>query len=210
MCSPDAATAELVGRDPALFLRHHPDRVWFDEGHRVPGIFPALRVAVDRDRRPGRFVLSGSASGALTRDVSVSLAGRAGILYLRPFTTAELAEREPLPFLWFKIEPFFVNTGKRLTKTPKGWIADAGLLHALLDLRGPVDLEDHPILGASWEGWILQELLAQSSLLDSGPRFLFYRTRPAQRPTSCSRSEADSSPSRSSTPRGSIPTTSAA
>jgi hypothetical protein len=69
-----------------------------------------------------------------------------------------------------------VNIGKRITRSPRGWIADAGLLHALLELRSPHDLLAHPLTGASWEGWVLQQLAAQASLLNVPPTFSYWRT----------------------------------
>jgi predicted AAA+ superfamily ATPase len=291
----DAATVERVAADPALFLRDHPTRVWFDEAHRVPGLFSALRVAVDRNREPGRFVLSGSATGAMAARVSESLAGRAGLLTLEPFSVAERLRRRPSPFLqkllqasaardmldaivrrkplsdarvrtawfaggfpepallehtaarrrwfdayirlvserdlgelhrdlrsplvrrllrmlaarqgqmlnlaslatefglpvskvrgflellegtflWRRVETYSANIGKRLTRSPRGWIADSGLLHSLLELRGTEDLAVHPLAEASWEGWVLAQLLAQASSLDVPPAFAYWRT----------------------------------
>jgi predicted AAA+ superfamily ATPase len=291
----DAATTERVAADPALFLRDHPTRIWFDEAHRVPGLFPALRVAVDRHREPGRIVLSGSATGAMTARVSESLAGRAGVLTLEPFSVAERLQRDPSPFLekllqvsaaeellpaiarrqplsdgqvraawfagglpepallespaaqrrwfdayvrlvserdlgelhrdlrpplvrrllrmlaarqgqmvnlaslaaefglsvpkvrgfldllegaflWRRVVPYSANIGKRLTRSPRGWITDSGLLHALLGLRGPDDLAVHPLAGASWEGWVIGQLLAQAALLDVPPAIAYWRT----------------------------------
>jgi predicted AAA+ superfamily ATPase len=79
-------------------------------------------------------------------------------------------------FLWRQIGAYSANIGKRITRSPRGWIADCGLLHALLDLRGPEDLALHPLAGASWEGWVLGQLLAQASLLDVPPAFAYWRT----------------------------------
>src|ERR1700691_6007395 len=67
--------------DPALFLGNYEDRlVVFDEIHRVPELFPALRGLIDRGRRHGRktsrFLMLGSASMDLLRQSSESLAGR--------------------------------------------------------------------------------------------------------------------------------------
>ncbi|MEW6749584.1 MAG: AAA family ATPase [Candidatus Latescibacterota bacterium] len=50
------AQAAIVSAAPDLFLRDNPDRVWFDEAQQVPGLFAALRHAVDLDRRPGGYV----------------------------------------------------------------------------------------------------------------------------------------------------------
>ncbi|MBI5489206.1 MAG: ATP-binding protein [Deltaproteobacteria bacterium] len=70
-----------------------------DEAQRCPELLLAIKARVDGDRRPGRFVLSGSASFALLHDVTESLAGRAVYFDLHPFTRRELAGRlrdEPL------------------------------------------------------------------------------------------------------------------
>jgi predicted AAA+ superfamily ATPase len=291
----DVGTAERVATDPSLFLRDRPDPIWFDEAHRLPELFPALRVAIDRDRRPGRFVLSGSATGAMAARVSESLAGRAGVLTLEPLSLAERLQKRPAQFLtallqadspdqfirlarqrrapaddmvqaawfaggfpepslmadagarrrwfdsyirlvserdlgemqrdlrpvlvrrllrmlaarhgqmlnvaalatdfgvpapkvkaflellegaflWARVDAYSTNIGKRITRTPRGWIADSGLLHALLEVRNPRDLLVHPLAGASWEGWVLQQLAAQASLLDAPPALSYWRT----------------------------------
>jgi predicted AAA+ superfamily ATPase len=78
--------------------------------------------------------------------------------------------------LWRRIEPFLANLGKRIVRAPKGWIADAGLLHALLDLGGPEDLDVHPLAGMSLEGWVMQELIAQADLMDHPPAIMHWRT----------------------------------
>jgi predicted AAA+ superfamily ATPase len=57
------------------------------------------------------------------------------------------------------LPPWFENVAKRQVKRPKAYITDPGLLHALLGLETMVDLERHPILGASWEGFALGEVI---------------------------------------------------
>jgi len=52
------------------------------------------------------------------------------------------------------------NLGKRLVRTPKTYVRDAGLLHALLELETIYDLLGHPVAGASWEGFIIENLIA--------------------------------------------------
>lgn len=58
------------------------------------------------------------------------------------------------------LEPWFENMGKRLVKSPKVYVKDSGLLHQLLGLRTYEELEGHPKLGASWEGFALEQTLA--------------------------------------------------
>lgn len=58
------------------------------------------------------------------------------------------------------LKPWFENTGKRLVKSPKVYVRDSGLLHQLLGLRTFGELEGHPKLGASWEGFAVEQTLA--------------------------------------------------
>lgn len=57
------------------------------------------------------------------------------------------------------LPPWFENAGKRLVKSPKFYMRDSGLFHALLGVKGERDLMQHPKLGASWEGFALEEVL---------------------------------------------------
>lgn len=66
-------------------------------------------------------------------------------------------------FLARQLQPYHPNLGKRLTKSPKVYLRDCGLLHALLGLRTQDELLGHPALGASWEGFVLEQVLATAS-----------------------------------------------
>ena len=93
--------------EPELFLPLHRDHlVCLDEIQRVPGLFEVLRVLVDEHRRPGRFLILGSASRELLRQSSETLAGRIAFLELTPFHLTEMAsESEPKPSwmdLWLR------------------------------------------------------------------------------------------------------------
>jgi predicted AAA+ superfamily ATPase len=57
------------------------------------------------------------------------------------------------------LQPWHENLGKRQVKAPKVYLADSGLLHQLLDIRDKDQLETHPKVGASWEGFALQETI---------------------------------------------------
>lgn len=93
------ADYQAVARDPALFLRLHPESVAFDEAQLLPPLFSALRVEVDRERaHKGRFVVTGSSSPTLVRAISESLAGRVGIIEMAPFTAAEALAIATSPF----------------------------------------------------------------------------------------------------------------
>ena len=251
--------------EPGLFLSQHRDRlVVLDEVQMMPDLFTHLRPEIDADRRPGRFLLLGSASGALLRQRAESLAGRVGYLELTPLTAAELprdlstlqrlwlrggfplaylAPSERLAFTWRqdfiqtfiqrdlplmgtgvatdslhrfwrmlahlqgqlfnasqlgrslggvshntttryldllvdtllvrRLEPFVPNVGKRLVKSPKVYLRDSGLLHALLGIANLSDLQGHPIVGASWEGFVVEQVAAH---LPEGGQLGFYRT----------------------------------
>jgi predicted AAA+ superfamily ATPase len=59
-----------------------------------------------------------------------------------------------------RLQPFHANVGKRLVKSPKVYVRDSGLVHALLGLGTFNDLSGHPVAGASWEGFAIENLLA--------------------------------------------------
>jgi predicted AAA+ superfamily ATPase len=250
--------------DAELFLARLADRlVVLDEVQRLPEVFAVLRVLVDQDRRPGRFLLLGSASPALLRQASESLAGRVSFHELGPFDLAEIRpqgeglvrfwERGGYPLSWLassdadsfewreafiqthlerdlptlgirvpglhlrrfwqmlahshgqlwnasrlassfgvsaptmqhyleilestymvrRLLPLTANLGKRLTKSPKVYIQDSGLLHCLLGIRSVDELYGHPVAGASWEGWVLEQLVR---VLGPAWQLSFYRT----------------------------------
>jgi predicted AAA+ superfamily ATPase len=75
--------------DPEGFLAGD-EPLTIDEVQRAPELLVAVKRAIDKDRRPGRFLLSGSANLSLLKGVSESLAGRAVYLTLRPFSLREL------------------------------------------------------------------------------------------------------------------------
>lgn len=80
--------------DPVGFVADLPDKTVLDEVQRVPNLFLALKSSVDRDRRPGRFILTGSANVLLVPRLSDSLAGRMEIMQLHPFAQDEIARKE--------------------------------------------------------------------------------------------------------------------
>jgi predicted AAA+ superfamily ATPase len=72
-------------------------------------------------------------------------------------------------FMVRQLQPWFANVGKRQIRSPKVFIRDSGILHALLGVRSFVALEGHPKLGASWEGFVLEQLV-----LSAGERNAYY------------------------------------
>jgi predicted AAA+ superfamily ATPase len=222
--------------------------VVIDEVQRQPDLFPVLRVLADRRPVRARFLLLGSASPALLRQTSETLAGRIRFVELGGFSLEEvgaaslrrlilrggfprsfLARSEKESFGWREdfiltflerdigalgidvrspaqlrrlwtmlahrhaqlwngaelaaalgetyptvkrhvdiltgalvvrqLPPWLPNLEKRLVRSPKIFVRDSGLLHALLGVRAWRDLEGHPKLGASWEGFVLEEVI---------------------------------------------------
>jgi len=250
---------------PELFLPLHRDRlVVLDEVQHLPALFAQLRPEIDADRRAGRFLLLGSASGELLRQTGESLAGRVSYVELTPLLAAELeadllteqalwlrggyplsylADSDDTAFQWRqdviatflqrdlpalgvrvpaetlrrfwtmlahlhgqlfnasqlgrslggashatagryldmlvdtlmvrRLEPYLANVGKRLVKSPKVYVRDSGLLHALLGLATVRQLQGHPVAGASWEGFVVEQVAAA---LPAGAQIGFYRT----------------------------------
>lgn len=72
-----------------------------------------------------------------------------------------------------RLQPFHANIGKRLVKSPKTYIRDSGLVHALLGIADHNALAGHPIVGMSWEGFVMENLYAAAP---KQTRFSFYRT----------------------------------
>jgi len=87
----DFSALSAARHDPAGFLSGLDGPVIIDEIQKAPNLFPAIKAVVDRDRQPGRFLLTGSANVFLLPRLSESLAGRMEILNLWPFSQGELA-----------------------------------------------------------------------------------------------------------------------
>ena len=75
--------------------------------------------------------------------------------------------------LFRRLQPFHANTGKRLIKTPKIYIRDSGILHALLRIKDYNALAGHPVIGESWEGFVIENII---SVAPVGTKTSFYRT----------------------------------
>ena len=248
------------------FQQYQNHLIILDEAQRKPELFPLLRSLIDRDRKPGRFMILGSASPSLKRQASESLAGRIAYYELSPFTLDEIFKgKDSFKKLWLRggypesyladsdesatawiqnfirthlerdlpvlgirvpsttlfrfwtmvahcngqlwnasrlaeslgvdsktarryldileetfmirqLQPFFGNVKKRLVKSPKVYIRDTGLLHTMLKIYSYDDLHANPVLGASWEGFCLEQILALKP-----PKYdaYFYRTQSA-------------------------------
>ena len=74
-----------------------------------------------------------------------------------------------------RLKPYAFNSGKRLVKMPKVYVRDSGIAHALLNIGEVNSLLGHPVVGGSWEGFVIENLMAVSP-----PHFNFYFYRTAQ------------------------------
>jgi uncharacterized protein len=111
----DPRLVELARTDPALFLQRFPGPVLIDEIQYAPELLPHIKMAVDGDRTPGRFWLTGSQQFHLMRNVSESLAGRVGIIRMLGLSRREQDQNEvdTPPFL-----PEMENLAQRFATSP--------------------------------------------------------------------------------------------
>jgi hypothetical protein len=118
--------------DPVGFVADLPGKAVLDEVQRVPALFLALKSAVDRNRRPGRFILTGSANVLLVPKLADSLAGRMEIIRLHPLSQDELAGK-PSRFIDAAFAATFQNRRfERLGSALADRIATGGYPEALL------------------------------------------------------------------------------
>ncbi len=85
----------------------------------------------------------------------------AGSLGVSPHTARKYLDALEQTYMIRRLQPWFENVGKRLVKSPKIYLRDSGLFHALQGIGTPRQLMTHPKLGASWEGFALEEVLAR-------------------------------------------------
>jgi len=236
--------------DAERYFRERPDTlIVLDEIQRRPDLMVLLRSVIDRDRRNGRFIITGSASPELLTLSSESLAGRIAYLEMHPLHFLETRNFHSFQYLWLnggfpgiylqenaelrhqmriqfiqtylerelpllglsaspvllrnlirmitwnngqminyselsrslgvqvntvkryidffehaflirRLQPWYENAGKRLVKSPRIYIRDTGLLHALSGVISQDDLDAFPGKGNSWEGFVIQQIAA--------------------------------------------------
>lgn len=100
----DAAVLEAAREDPAGFAQDLPEKAILDEVQKAPELFSSLKMVIDRDRSPGRFILTGSANVLFVPKLSDSLAGRMEIIPLFPLAQCEMEAAKP----WF-LEALFAG-----------------------------------------------------------------------------------------------------
>ncbi len=250
--------------EPEFFLQQYMDRcVIIDEIQNIPTLLPLLRWLIDQDRRPARFILTGSASPDIIKDNTETLAGRIAYFELMPLSLLEIFDIKPQNEHWYRggfpdallapslalsemwlgnfietflqrdirrigyditipamerllkvlasisgnllniedisrtlginnatikkyldilegsflirrLLPFYVNTTKRLVRSPKIYIRDTGLMHRLLGLRDFEQLQGSIWLGNSWETYVIEEIIRVGA---KAFEYSFYRTQ---------------------------------
>lgn len=157
--------------DPVGFVADLSDKAILDEVQRVPELFTTLKAEVDRDRRPGRFILTGSANVLLLPTLADSLAGRMEILRLHPLAQTELSAQPPRFLDALFGEGFKARPQARLGKALAERIASGGYPAALVRAL--------PRRRTAWYRDYVETLvqrdvrdLARISALDALPRLL--------------------------------------
>jgi predicted AAA+ superfamily ATPase len=152
-------------------------RAWWD---------PYLEAVIQRDlaaygRRPDAFflrrllVMLASQQGGL---LNLSALGNAlGVNYHTVQHGLDLLEGV---FLIRRLPPFFRNIGKRLVKSPRVYLRDTGLLHHLLNIGTPEELDVNPVRGMSWEGFVVEDLIRRELLRSPFTQVSFWRTSAGQ------------------------------
>lgn len=144
---------KFASSDPDGFVASLPDYACLDEVQRVPALFRALKISVDQDRRPGRFLLTGSANPLLVLNASESLAGRMEIVQLQPLTEAEKA-RKPGHFLLD-----FLNDDFKPCLKPRAAPAKTTLEERLVAGGYPEALMRTPDRARQWHRQYLRSLI---------------------------------------------------
>ena len=253
-----------AAEDPTLFLESLGDKAIIDEVQHVPELLSMIQVRVDEDKSL-RYVLTGSSNFSLLRSVTQSLAGRAALFTLLPFSFKEMPkpqiEKPISELMWrgeyprviadgfppydfyqnyyntyverdlrdllklrnilsfdkfvrllavrvgsefnasalarevgvssntisewlsllttsyiaYPLQPYFSNMSKRLTKMPKVYFYDTGLLCYLLSVENYDQLENHPLRGAIFENLAMGELLKSRYNIGREPNLYYYR-----------------------------------
>jgi predicted AAA+ superfamily ATPase len=136
-------TRDFARTDPRGFLSQYRGGAIIDEVQHAPDLLSYLQAEVDRDPTPGRFILTGSQNLAISHAVSQSLAGRAGILHLLPFSREELAGFANAPeglfeLLWTGGYPRIYDRGIPAQQ----WLADYVATYVQRDVRQVLNVDD--------------------------------------------------------------------
>ena len=151
----DIAVRSQALADPQGLVDGQRGFVVIDEVQLAPDLLRAIKLAVDRDHAPGRFLLTGSANLLGMRTVGETLAGRAA---------------------WFELPPFHANLGKRLVKTAKLYASDPGLASYLTGIESWADAVSSGREGALFETWVVGEVRALDRFSSRPSSLCFWRT----------------------------------
>jgi len=196
----DPDTVARLRADPRSFLEEVRLPVILDEIQNVPEILNYVRARIDKaPRKTGRWLLTGSQEAPLMEGVTESMAGRAAVLQLLPFSSAEHPRVSvvrggfpevsvPTISQWLSIlettaqillvPPFYENFGKRPVKSPKLHFVDSGLACHLLNINSERELNRSPLLGPLFEGFVASEIVKHQ--LNEGRRKEIYYFRDHQ------------------------------
>lgn len=132
---------------------------------------PAMGVSADPILMRKLLTMLAHAQGGLA-----NLSQFAAALGLSQPTIARYVDILEQSFLLRRLPPYFRNVGKRLVKAPKLYLRDTGLLHHLLNIDSLDVLDSHPIRGASWETFVLEDLLRREAVAHPYVVAHFWRT----------------------------------
>jgi len=132
---------------------------------------PVMGVGVEPIQMRRLLTMLAHAQGGLSNHSQMAAA-----LGLSQPTVARYVDILEQSFLVRRLPPYFRNIGKRLVKAPKLYVRDTGLLHHLLNIDSLAVLESHPVRGASWETFVVEDLLRREALAHPHSRAHFWRT----------------------------------
>ena len=132
---------------------------------------PGLGIEVSAPQMRKLWTMLAHTSGGLWN--ASSLAAALGTSYHTVNRYVDILEQA---FLVRKLPPFFANIGKRLVKSPKFYFRDTGLLHYFLGIRSAAALATHPARGASFEAFLVDQLISAYRRVVPGSQVYFWRT----------------------------------
>lgn len=139
----DPDIARLAKSDPRGLLENYRDGLIIDEAQAVPQIFPYIKTDVDKDPRPGKYIITGSQHFNLLAAITESLAGRAAFLKLLPFSISELKETRKLHFNPFEtiVQGLYPPLYDR-DLTPYDWYTNYIASYVERDVRSILNVKD--------------------------------------------------------------------
>lgn len=162
----------LWGGFPSAYLapNFEQQQKWFEDFVRsyLERDLPQLGLSASPIQLRRLMMMIASIQGNLLNQTM--LANSLGIRTILISTYLDFFEQS---FLIRRIQPYFTNIGKRLTKSPKIYVRDSGLVHHLLSIHSYDGLLGHIVAGGSWEGYVIEQII---SLLNFQQFPFFYRT----------------------------------